>query len=102
MQAQKQYQEHASDSQPQSTDSSQSRQGGGAEQHQRQGMYEIEEQPEEGWGGGGETDQQESPLQESLRVQKSPNRPDTRVPNERVMNVLQVSSATLLILYGWS
>lgn len=53
-------------------------------------MYEIEEQPEEG-GGSGETDQQESPLEESLRVQRSSHRPDARKPNDRVMNVLQVT-----------
>ena len=95
VQAQDQYQEHAPDSQPQSTESSQSRQGGESEHQQQQGMYEIEEQPKEKGGGGGETDQLESPLQESLRLQKSPHRPDTRAPNERVMNVLQVSSAIL-------
>ena len=98
MQAQQQYQEHALDSQPQSTEPSQSRQGGEAEHPQTQGMYEIEEQPEERGGGGGGTDQQEeSPLQESLRVQRSPHRPDTRAPNERVMNVLQVSSLCAVI-----
>lgn len=100
MQAQDQYQEHASESQLQSSESSQNRQGGGAEHHQKkQGMYEIEEQPEEGGSGGGETDQQESPLQESLRLHKSPHQPETRAPNERVMNVLQVSRATLFRPY---
>lgn len=88
-----QYQEHASNSEPHSTDSSQSRQGGGAEQHQEQGVFGVEEQPEEEDGGGaGKTDQQESPLQESLRLQKSPHRSDTRPPNARVMNMLQVST----------
>lgn len=103
VQAQNQYQEHVSDTQAQSSESSPSRQGGGAEQYQKQqGMYEIEEQPEEGGGGGGgggETDQQESPLQESLRMQRSPHHSETRTPNERVMNVLQVSRATLFRPY---
>ena len=100
MQAQNQDQQHASDSQPQYTDSSQSRQGEGAEYQQIQGVYETEQQVEEGGGGGGrggETDQQESPLQESLRLQKSPHRPDTRAPNERVMNVLQVTLFTVCV-----
>ena len=60
-------------------------------------MYEIEEQPEEG-AASGETDQQESPLEESLRVQRSSHKPDARKPNERVMNVLQVSCHLIAIV----
>lgn len=71
-------------------------------------MFGVEEQPEEQEGsrGGGETDQQESPLQESLRLQKSPHRADTRPPNARVMNMLQVSTTTssnvLCLALGYS
>lgn len=60
-------------------------------------MYSREEQSEE-VGGGGKTDgqhEEESPLQESLRLQRSAPRADTRKPNARVMNVLQVSVVRL-------
>ncbi|KAL3139207.1 hypothetical protein ABBQ32_005978 [Trebouxia sp. C0010 RCD-2024] len=82
------HQEHAPDSQPQSADPSQSRQGSTAEQP---GLYSREQQSHEVGVGGCETEGQneESPLQQSLRLQRAAPRASSRKPNARVMNVLQ-------------
>ena len=83
-------------SQPQSSQPSQSRPDAEDQQWQRYG--EGEERPgvgqtgqKEEQAGEGETDQgEDSPLEQSLQLQRSSHRPEARQPNDRVMNILKV------------
>lgn len=82
-------------SQPQSSQPSQSRPDAEDQQWQRYG--EGEERPgvgqtgqKEEQAGEGETDQgEDSPLEQSLQLQRSSHRPEARQPNDRVMNILK-------------
>ena len=87
-------------SQPQSSQPSQNRPDAEDPQWQRQGEGQRGQKEEQ--SGEGETDQgDDSPLEQSLHVQRSSHCPDAHQPNDRVMNILKVIlTSTLVNLNG--